>query len=124
MTVSFRADGVESGMRLKSEIFISALTRRVFGLGGFAAIEHRGADAAGAIFIRQRHRDGTETLYAPAPQMMVEEDGERRFEKRLEKVERDIIDEALARERRFDSDLWLVELEVDEIGDLIPLVAG
>lgn len=109
-------------MRLKSEMLIAALTRRVFAQGGFAAIEQRGADAAGAIFIRQRHRDGTETLYAPAPQMMLEEAGERRFEKRLDKVERDVIDEALARERRFDSDLWLVELEVDEIGNLIPVV--
>jgi len=111
-------------MRLKSEIFIAALTRRVFGQGGFAAIEQRGADEAGAIFIRQRHRDGRETLYAPAPQMMVEEPGERRFEKRLEKVDPATVDDALARERRFDSDLWLVELEIDEIGDLISFVDG
>ena len=109
-------------MRLKSEIFISALTRRAFAQGGFAAIEHRGADEAGAIFIRQRFRDGSETLYAPAPQTLVEETGERRFEVRLQKVSAEEVEAALARERRFDSDLWVVELEVDEIGDLIPLV--
>ena len=108
-------------MRLRSDIFISALTRRVFGLGGFAAVERRGADEAGAIFIRHRHRDGTEDLYAPAPQMMAGEDGERRFERRLTRVEAADVDATIAREARFDSDLWLVELDVDTLGDLFPV---
>jgi hypothetical protein len=112
-------------MRLKSEIFVSALLRRVFSSGGFAAIESRGADAAGAIFVRQRFRDGFESLYGPAPQSFSSDDedrAERRFETRLSHVEASQIDALLVRERKFDSDLWIVELETDSIADLFTLV--
>ncbi|MFN7103774.1 MAG: DUF1491 family protein [Pseudorhizobium sp.] len=111
-------------MRIRSDIFVSALTRRVFSAGGFAAIEHKGAEEAGAVFIRQRFRDGTETLFAPAPQQVFEEDEvtERRFEKRLDRVEPDEVEQLIARERKFDRDLWVLELEVDTIGDLFPVV--
>lgn len=107
-------------MRVTSDLFVSALIRRVFSSGGFAAIERKGAAEAGAIFIRVRHRDGLETLYAPAPQAVFDEGkpNDRRFEIRLEKAEGAAIDELIARESRFDSDLWVVELEQDEIGDL------
>lgn len=111
-------------MRLRSEIYVSALVRRVFGLGGFAAVERKGADQAGAIFIRQRFRDGLESLYAPAPQNFfdADDDGSRRFETRLVRVEADLLASALQSELKFDPDLWLVELEIDEIGDLFPIV--
>lgn len=109
-------------MRIRSDILVSAMIRRVFSAGGFAAVELKGADQAGAIFIRHRHRDGHEDLFGPAPQMMLDEDGERRFEQRLKRVEREAVDEVMARERRFDSDLWLVELEIDAIGDLFVVV--
>ncbi len=110
-------------MRLRSDIFVSALIRRVFGLGGFAAIEKKGAEEAGAIFIRQRFRDGLETLYAPAPQnFFADEDTGRRFEIRAERVEANEVAELLARELRFDPDLWLVELETDDVSDLFQVV--
>jgi hypothetical protein len=111
-------------MRLKSHIFVSALVRRVFATGDFAAVLHKGAEEAGAVFVRQRLRDGTETFYAPAPQNFFgEDDGGRKFEKRLEKADPEKVGEAVAKELRFDPDLWLVELEVEEIGDLIDIVA-
>ncbi len=65
MIASSLAGRYSSTMRLRSDIFVSALTRRLFARGDFAAVEHRGAEEAGAIFIRQRFRDGLETLYAP-----------------------------------------------------------
>lgn len=110
-------------MRLKSEIFASALVRNVFARGDFAAIERKGAADGGAIFIRQSFRDGTETLYAPAPQSFFDdEDGSRRlFERRLHNSAREDVTAALERELRFDPDLWIVALEADEIGDLIDL---
>ncbi|MDR6815297.1 hypothetical protein J2X76_000451 [Neorhizobium sp. 2083] len=110
-------------MRLKSDIVIAAMIRRVFGLGGFAAVEKKGAEEAGAIFIRQRFRDGLETLYAPAPQNFFgEDDGGRKFEVRAEKAEPEAIREILARELRFDPDLWLLELEIDDVADLFEVV--
>lgn len=110
-------------MRLRSDIFVSALLRRVFSVGGFAAVVSKGVEEAGAIFVRQRFRDGLETLYGPAPQALVsqEDRDSRLFEIRLEKAEADAVDEMLARERRWDPDCWVVELETDEIGDLLPL---
>ncbi|MEP2580565.1 MAG: DUF1491 family protein, partial [Roseibium sp.] len=38
-------------MRVTSEFFVSALVRRVFGEGGFAAVSRRGAPEAGAVFV-------------------------------------------------------------------------
>ncbi|MBP1859758.1 DUF1491 family protein [Rhizobium herbae] len=110
-------------MRLKSEIFVSALVRRVFGLGGYAAVLRKGAEQAGAIFIRQRSRLGTETLYGPAPQSFFDEDTipGRLFEIRLEGVEGEAVDQAIAREIRFDPDCWVVEIEVDSRGDLFDI---
>ncbi len=113
-------------MRIRSDIFVSALTRRVFSAGGFAAVVEKGSDASGAIFIRQRFRDGLETLYGPAPQsmVMVEDRDDRQFEIRLARAEAEAVSDLIAREQRFDSDLWLVEIEVDDIGDYVPLAAG
>lgn len=113
-------------MRLKSEIFISALMRRVFATGDFAAIERKGAEEAGAIFIRQRLRDGRENLFGPAPQSFAEDDeirSERRFEQRLKEATALQVDSLLDKERRFDEDLWVVELETESVDDLFTLVA-
>ncbi|MGO4440491.1 DUF1491 family protein [Rhizobium sp. RAF56] len=109
-------------MRLRTDIFVSALLRRVFAGGGFAAIERKGAESAGAIFVRQRFRDGLETLYGPAPQSFFdeEESGTRLFEIRLARADPQDVADLLAREEKFDSDLWVVELESDDITDIVP----
>jgi len=113
-------------MRLRTDIFVSAILRRVFAKGDFAAVEAKGADEAGAIFIRQHFRDGLETLYGPAPQSLFDDEtsGERLFEQRLTREEPDRVREMLERERKFDPDLWIVELEADELGDIVPLGDG
>lgn len=113
-------------MRLTSDFFVSALVRRVFSSGGFAAIEKRGADAAGAIFIRQRLRDGRENLYGPAPQSFADDEEtrtERRFELRLALSDAQDTAALIEKERRFDSDLWLVELETETVEGLFTVVA-
>ena len=113
-------------MRLKSEIVVSALLRRVFSAGDFAAIERKGADAAGAIFIRQRLRSGLENLYGPAPQSFSEDEeerAERRFECRLVNAQSRDVEALLEKELRFDSDLWVVELETETVEGLFTVVA-
>ncbi len=109
-------------MRVISELYVSALVRRVFAGGGFAAIERHGAREAGAIFIRQRFRDGLETLYGPAPQSVFgEDDDDRRFEIRATRADASESDAVIAREARFDPDLWVVELETDDVAGLFPV---
>ena len=109
-------------MRLTSEFTVSSLIRRVFADGGFAAVERKGAEQAGAIFIRQRHRLGLQSLYGPAPQSFLEEEiPERLFERRLKEVEGEAVDAVLTRELRFDGDLWVLEIEAEDVARYISL---
>jgi len=100
-------------MRVTTDLFVAALTRRIFSGGGFAAVERRGAAEAGACFIVERGRDGTVILYGPAPQTSYGEDGrptDRRFAV-LAEGDDDKARARLEREARFDPDLWVVEVE-------------
>jgi hypothetical protein len=100
-------------VRLTSEFWVSQLMRRVFNDGGYAAILRKGAAEAGAIFIRVQFRDGTASLYAPAPQTDYDTDKpqDRSFSPVLDKVAAAQIDAKLEREARFDADFWAVEIE-------------
>ncbi|PWW02196.1 hypothetical protein DFR52_102864 [Hoeflea marina] len=102
-------------MRVTASIFISALLRRVFADGGAGAIERRGAEQAGAVFVRVHHRDGAETLLAPAPQSVFDADApdDRIFELRLQRVPGHEVSDLLVRELKFDSDIWIVEIETE-----------
>lgn len=100
-------------MRVTTDIFVSALIRRVFGDGGFAAVVRRGAAEAGAVFIVTRNRLGEASLHAPAAQADygAERPETRRFTLVGENVDQETLDGRLAREQRFDSDIWVVEIE-------------
>ncbi len=100
-------------MRVTSELWVSALMRRVLSSGGFAVLERRGNHDAGAIFIRIRARDGTETLFGPAPQTSYgdERTGDRLFSAVLRDTDSEAVDKRLEKEMRFDSDVWVIELE-------------
>jgi len=99
-------------MRVTSEFFVSALVRRVFGEGGFAAVSRRGAEEAGAVFVSVDRLDGTFDLYGPAPQAMFSDQPQGRlFEEVFSQTDQPTIDERLKREARMDPDYWLVEIE-------------
>ena len=111
-------------MRLTSDFWVSALTRRVFDRGGFAAVVRRGATEAGAIFLIVRERTGTVTLFGPAPQTSYDDTKpqERVFAQVLSTEDEGLVADRIVRESRFDPDLWLVELETDiGVEDLITL---
>jgi hypothetical protein len=103
-------------MRLTSEFWVSQLLRRAFKEGGFAAVMRKGAAEAGSIFIRVRLRSGLSELYGPSPQTSYETDRpqDRLFARILEAAADTEIDAKLEREARFDSDLWIVELELGD----------
>ena len=102
-------------MRLKSEIWVKAYLRRCQVEGVDAVLRRRGAEDAGAIFIKVSRLDGTADLYGPAPQTAFDEarPSDRVFTLALADTPRPEADiEAyLARQIRFDPDLWIVEVE-------------
>ena len=59
---------VLKAMRLKSGIWVAAYVRRCHIEGAFAAVRRRGAEEAGAVYIKLNRLDGTGLLYGPAPQ--------------------------------------------------------
>jgi len=111
-------------MRLTTDFWVSALLRRVFGEGGFGAILNRGALEAGAVFILTRDRFGRSNLYGPAPQTSYDmaRPGERQFSLLESDDDGTAIEKRLERERRFDPDIWVVEIEPGRTG-IVDLVA-
>ena len=97
--------------RLRSDFFVSAYLRRCGVEGVDAALRKRGSAAAGAIFVKVDHLDGAASLYGPAPQLLVEDSDESLFAPILQGVTPLEVEERMAREQRFDSDLWLVEVD-------------
>lgn len=97
--------------RLRSDFWVQAYLRQRSLETIPAVLRRRGAAEAGAIFIKLDRLDGTAALYAPAPPSLAEDDGERRFVLMLE-ADPIAIEERIAREIRFDSDLWLIEADI------------
>jgi hypothetical protein len=60
-------------MRLKSGIWVAAYIRRCQVEGAQAVLRRRGAEEAGAVFIKVSKLDGTADVYGPAPQSAFEE---------------------------------------------------
>jgi hypothetical protein len=103
-------------MRLKSGIWVAAYLRRCNVEGVFAAVRRRGAEEAGAVFIKINRLDGTATLYGPAAQSTFDQaqPADRNFTAVLggeNPVPDPDIEARLAREIRFDPDVWIVEVE-------------
>jgi hypothetical protein len=100
-------------MRLKSGIWVAAYLRRCQVEGVAAVLRRRGAEEAGAIFIKVSVLDGNADLYGPAPQSAFEEarPSERAFNLALAAKPEAEIEAYLARQLRYDPDLWIVEVE-------------
>ena len=101
-------------MRVTSEFWAKALVRRVQGAPGSAVVVYHGDDQAGAIYVKVARLDGSAALYSPAPMSFGAEqaDGERRFAVYFpDGTPEHQVDEHIARQREFDSDLWLIEIE-------------
>ena len=100
-------------MRLRSDIWVAAYLRRVMAGGAFVAVRRKGTPESGAVFIRIDHLDGGGALYGPAPQSLNAGDGERRFIRLHggDRLDNAAIETRLTKEQRFDSDLWIVEVE-------------
>jgi len=102
-------------MRLKSGLWVSAYVRRCGVEGVFGAVRRRGAEEAGAIFIKVNRLDGTADVWGPAPQSAYDDDEplERAFSQAMKTMPApDAEAEAfLARQVKFDPDAWIIETE-------------
>jgi len=98
-------------MRLKSSIWVAAYLRRCHTAGIFGAVRRRGAEEAGAVFVKVATLDGNAMLYAPAPQTVYDESrpAERIFAATSpQPVSEQAVEERLAKEIRFDPDVSVV----------------
>lgn len=101
-------------MRVRSDFWVSAYIRRCATVDVTAVLRRRGAAEAGAIFIKLDRLDGHAQVYGPAPQSEMNEDGVERLWARLHRdewIDPLSAEERLAKEVRFDPDLWLIEVE-------------
>ncbi len=103
-------------MRLKAGIWIKAYIRRLSSAGVMAVVVRHGDDDAGAIFVRVNKLDGSSLLFGPAPAGLDEAQADRPmmavFDGRA--VPDAEADHYLDRQRAFDSDLWIVEVEAPD----------
>jgi hypothetical protein len=101
-------------MRLKSSIWVAAYLRRCQTEGIFGAVRRRGAEEAGAVFVKVALLDGNAVLYVPAPQTVY--DDSRPIERIFTPMSREpvpehSVEERLVKEIRFDPDAWILETE-------------
>lgn len=101
-------------MRLKTSIWVAAYLRRCQTEGVFGAVRKKGAEEAGAVFVKVALMDGNAMLYAPAPQTVYDDSrpAERLFVPTApQPVSEPSVEERLTKELRFDPDAWIVETE-------------
>jgi hypothetical protein len=105
-------------MRLKSAIWVAAYLRRCQVEGVFGAVRRRGAEEAGAVYVKLALLDGRAMLYAPAPQASYDDSHptDRKFVAVSPAPEPEgDVEKRLMREIGFDPDVWIVEIE-DRLG--------
>jgi hypothetical protein len=94
--------------RLSSSVLVSALLRRVAGDGGFGTVIAKGDANAGAIVIVLAERGRRVQLL----ERLLQPDGNYAWGESLKAGQNEEeLDRFLDRRRRFDPDLWIVELD-------------
>lgn len=97
--------------RLATRVWVSALVRRCNVEGVAATVVRHGYDEAGSVLLLALHRDGSCKLYGATQQA----DGQRAW---MLLTGREATTEAdantiIEKQKRFDPDLWVVEIETD-----------
>lgn len=93
--------------RLASSVLVSALLRRAEAEGGFGAVLAKGDPAAGAIAVVLAERGASPRLF----ERMLQPDGSYSWQPSGLAGD-EAVRGQIERRRRFDPDLWVVELDV------------
>ncbi len=98
---------------LKSEIWVKAHLRRCFSAGLTAVIANKGAPEAGAVYVQVTISSQQVNVFAPAPGPTYNDDGQRNWSQPLghEPVSAEKAAEYFARQRSFDSDIWIIDID-------------
>ena len=94
-------------MRLTAEFWVQAYLNRLRLANIPAFVVARGDATAGAVLIKLNTLDGQGVLYQRSVDLMT---GERQWITLTEGSDADV-DAAIARQRSFDPDLWVIEVE-------------
>lgn len=95
-------------MLLATDLWVGALIRRAEIGGAFAMVIRKGDTRAGAVLVKVVNRsDNTARLYSEATRM----DGEAVWMQPAASTEEPDLDRYIERARKFDPDLWVVEIE-------------
>ena len=94
-------------MRLASGDWVSAYLKRLRLADIPAFVVARGDETAGAVLIKLNTLDGNAKVFQRSFDMMT---GERTWMVLAEGIEQDV-DVSVAKQRSFDSDLWVIEVE-------------
>ena len=95
------------GARLAARVWIDAYLTRLRGLGIPAFVTAKGDATAGAVLVKLNTLDGGAVLYQRSFDLMT---GERAWIVLAEGAEADV-DASVAKQRSFDRDLWVIEVE-------------
>ncbi len=100
-------------MRLRTDIWVSALIRQAENAGALVTVMQKGAVEAGTVFLIVDGGEGTSDLYGPAPQSVFDTDrpADRVFIQLAAAATLSDLETRLSSERRFDPDLWIVEIQ-------------
>jgi len=94
-------------LRLTADIWVSAYVTRLRLLEIPAFVVQRGDNTAGAVLIKLNTLDGQACCYQRSFDLMT---GERRWVVLTAGQEADV-DQSIAKQRSFDPDLWVIEVE-------------
>lgn len=115
-------------MRLKTALWVAAYLRRCQVEGLSAVVRRRGAEEAGAIFVRISRLNGTSDLFGPAPQSAFDAapGAARAFAPSLavQSAPDADVEAYLARQVKFDPDIWIVEIEDRAGRHFLDVVSG
>jgi hypothetical protein len=96
--------------RVAASVLAGALIRKAEGEGGFGAVLAKGDATAGSILVILLEKGGNprlfERLLQPGGAYSWQESGSQRVENPTE------VPDFIARRRRFDPDLWVLELDI------------
>jgi hypothetical protein len=98
-------------MLLSSDIWVSALTRRVEQAGAFAFIARKGHAQFGAVLVKVLNLRTRDAYVLREVQTGQGDEGGTKWMRPVETLNEPDIDAWIARQVKYDPDLWVVEIE-------------